>query len=168
MAFDSLAYARQLQAAGVPEPQATAQAEALADAFRDQEATLATKADVAELRADFAELGADVRTEIAELRADMRTEFAQLEPRFSRIDSQFAQLEPRFSQIDSQFAQLEPRFSRIDSQFAQLEPRFSRIDSQFAQLETRMAQFEARLMRWMLAAAGLGGLVGGLVGLLTR
>lgn len=68
MTFDTLTYARKLQDAGVPEAQAAARAAALRDAFREQEGTLATKAD-------FAELRADVRTDIQ----SMRTAVTQLD-----------------------------------------------------------------------------------------
>ena len=46
--FDTLAYSKRLQAAGVPQPQADAQAEALAAAVTDQ---LATKGDINEATA---------------------------------------------------------------------------------------------------------------------
>ncbi len=47
--FDTLAYARRLREAGVPELQAEAQAAALADALRQNAGELATKADLREL-----------------------------------------------------------------------------------------------------------------------
>ncbi len=47
--FDTLAYAKRLREAGVPEPQAEAQAAALADALRQSAGELATKADLREL-----------------------------------------------------------------------------------------------------------------------
>jgi uncharacterized protein YhaN len=122
MTFDTLTYARKLQDAGVPEAQAAAQATALRDAFREQEATLATKADLAELRADFAELRADVRTDVQSMRTAV----------------------------------------------TQLDARFAQMDTRFAQMDTRFAQMEARLMRWMLAGAGVGGLAGGLVAAVAK
>ncbi len=42
------------------------------------------------------------------------------------------------------------------------------IDSRFAQMETGMARLETRLMRWMLAGAGIGGLAGGLVAAIAK
>ena len=47
--FDTLVYAKRLREAGVPEPQAEAQAAALADALRQSAGELATKADLREL-----------------------------------------------------------------------------------------------------------------------
>ena len=37
-----------------------------------------------------------------------------------------------------------------------------------AELLTNMAQLETRLMRWMLVAAGLGGIVGGLIAAVAK
>ncbi len=51
--FDTLAYARRLKAAGVDEAQAEAHAEAVRDAITEG---VATKADVADLKADLANL----------------------------------------------------------------------------------------------------------------
>lgn len=64
--------------------QAAAQAAALRDAFREQEGTLATKADLAELRAD---LCTDVQS--------MRTVVTQLDARFAQMDMRFAQMDAR-------------------------------------------------------------------------
>ncbi|MFO1430303.1 MAG: DUF1640 domain-containing protein [Candidatus Competibacteraceae bacterium] len=63
-AFDTLAYAKRLREAGVPEPQAEAQAAALADALRQSGSELATKQDVQELRLE-------IRHEMAELKSDL-------------------------------------------------------------------------------------------------
>ena len=54
--FDTLAAMRRLEAAGVD----TAQAEAIIDTMRESAGELATKGDIAELRADLAKLGADL------------------------------------------------------------------------------------------------------------
>ena len=53
LAFDTLAYSQELQAAGVPEKQANAQAHALAGVVTE---TLATKGDIADLRRDMQEM----------------------------------------------------------------------------------------------------------------
>lgn len=62
--FDTLKYAEALKTAGVPDAQAKAQAEALADALRQGGMGLATKADIAELKtelkADIAKLQTDI------------------------------------------------------------------------------------------------------------
>lgn len=58
--FDTLKYAEALKASGVPDAQAKAQAAALADALREGGQDLATKADIAELRREMAEMKADI------------------------------------------------------------------------------------------------------------
>jgi hypothetical protein len=62
MAFDTLSYARRLKAAGMPE----AQAEAVADATRELVISdFATKADILALRAEIAAVRSDLTHEIA-------------------------------------------------------------------------------------------------------
>jgi hypothetical protein len=51
--FDTLAYAKRLRDAGVPEPQAEAQAAALAEALRQNAGDLVTKQDLAVALADM-------------------------------------------------------------------------------------------------------------------
>jgi hypothetical protein len=57
LTFDTLAYAKRLRDAGMPESQAEAQAAALADALRQSTSDLVTKQDlavaVADLKADL-------------------------------------------------------------------------------------------------------------------
>lgn len=72
MAFDTLAYARKLKAAGM----ADAQAEAVAEATRDLISTdAATKTDIAdlkhELKADIADLRHELKADIADLRHEI-------------------------------------------------------------------------------------------------
>ena len=62
IAFDTLAYANKLKAAGVPERQAEVQAEAIAGLINEQMAT----------KRDLAELGANLQRELAEIRRDMK------------------------------------------------------------------------------------------------
>jgi uncharacterized protein YjiS (DUF1127 family) len=51
--FDTLAYAKRLRDAGISEPQAEAQASALAEALKQSAGELATQAGLAELRQDL-------------------------------------------------------------------------------------------------------------------
>ncbi len=73
LSFDTLRFAKRMQEAGLPQPQAEALAEALSDAVHD---TVATKADiekaVAELRGEIADLRTEQRGDIASLRTEMR------------------------------------------------------------------------------------------------
>ena len=85
LAFDTLAYSKRLQEAGVPSAQAEAHAIAQADflthhllsavATKTGLAELKTelKTDLAELKTDLTELKAELKTDLAELKADMAT-----------------------------------------------------------------------------------------------
>ena len=64
LAFDTLAYSQELQAAGVPEKQANAQAHALAGVVTE---TLATKGDIADLRRDMRESDASLHRDMQEM-----------------------------------------------------------------------------------------------------
>ena len=84
LAFDTLAYSKRLQEAGVPSAQAEAHAIAQADFLTHHLlSAVATKTDLAELKvdmatkADLAELKAELKTDLAELKtdlADLKTE----------------------------------------------------------------------------------------------
>jgi hypothetical protein len=95
MTFDTLDYARKLEAAGVPIAQAEVQARALNQALAG---SVATKADIADLKADIANL---------ELRMDAR--FAQVDARFDQVDARFVQVDGRFGDLESRLS------SRIDA-----------------------------------------------------
>ena len=66
--FDTLKASRNLKAAGIDETHAEAIVTTVAGAFED---TVATKADIAAVRADMDKLGASVKADIAAVRADM-------------------------------------------------------------------------------------------------
>jgi trans-2-enoyl-CoA reductase len=68
-AFDTLAFAKKLKNAGVPEEQAEAMAEVQADTFRGfLDSSLATKAD---LKIEIRALRSDLKEEIGGLRAEI-------------------------------------------------------------------------------------------------
>ena len=73
--FDTLGYARRLEAGGVPPAQAQAHAGALADVLDARDRNLVTTST---LRAELCELRAELRAEMAELRAELRAEMAEL------------------------------------------------------------------------------------------
>ena len=75
-AIDTLAFAKKLKSAGLPDAQAEAFAEAQAGMFRSMlDSTLATKDDLthseAALRTDLNRVETELRTEIAQVRTDM-------------------------------------------------------------------------------------------------
>ena len=87
LAFDSLRLARRLREAGVPEPQADAQAELMAEAFGFYADNILTR--------DHFEAVLDAR-------------FAQQDAKF---DKRFADIDRRFSEQDAKF---ESRFSKLE------------------------------------------------------
>lgn len=87
LAFDSLKFARRLKEAGVPEHQAEAQAEVMAETFGYYVDNLVTR-DYLDAR--FSEQDARIETRFAEQDARIEARFARqdlyIEQRFSRID----------------------------------------------------------------------------------
>ena len=85
LAFDTLAYSKRLQEAGVPSAQAEAHAIAQADFLTHHLlSAVATKTDLAELKvdmatkADLAELKAELKTDLAELKTELKTDLTEL------------------------------------------------------------------------------------------
>lgn len=76
MAYDSLNYARKLKRLGVPENQANAHAQILAE-FK--ESHLATKDDIKELRTEMHEMGALIRSEAKDTEAAIRSDMKDME-----------------------------------------------------------------------------------------
>lgn len=80
LAFDSLQYARRLRAAGVPEQQAEAQAELMAEAFGFYADNIVTRDYLdATLRAAFAEQETRIEVRLAEQDARLEKRFADHE-----------------------------------------------------------------------------------------
>ena len=75
VAFDTLKLARRLETAGFTRDQANGAAEALADSFSTE---IATKSDLAELRAALDGRSSTIEASIAKLGAELRTEIASL------------------------------------------------------------------------------------------
>ncbi len=95
VAFDTLKLARKLRDAGMPPEQAEAVAEAEAEALGEFVlANLATKADIAEVRGEIAEVRKDVaglRMEVAEVReqvAGLRMEVAEVREQVAGLRSE--------------------------------------------------------------------------------
>lgn len=102
MTFDTLDYARKLEAAGVPVAEAEVHARALNEALLG---SVATKADIANLGAEITNL---------ELRINAR--FVQVDARFDQVDARFEQVDARFEQVDARFVDLESRLTtRIET-----------------------------------------------------
>lgn len=98
--FDTLDYARKLEAAGVPSEQAELQARALNDALASSVAS----------RGDLASLQNVIETRFANLDARLERKFAQVDARFENVDIRLANLESRLdAKIDASKNELELR-----------------------------------------------------------
>jgi len=76
MAIDTLKVAKRLREAGFTEPQAEAVIAAVQEATGGAE--FATKADIADVRAEIADLRSELKAEIADLRSEIKAEIADL------------------------------------------------------------------------------------------
>ncbi|MEH6607797.1 MAG: hypothetical protein V7696_00400 [Halioglobus sp.] len=146
-AFDTLKFVRRLTDAGIPQLQAEAQAEVMAEAFVFNMDQLVTR--------DYLDARLDARFAQQDARLDVR--FAEQD---ARIDSGFAEQKVL---IDSGFAKQKVL---IDSGFAEhkalmnsgLAKQDARIDSRFvaqdSDLRARFAQIDKQLFlhTWILAA----------------
>ena len=101
LAFDSLRYARRLREAGVPEPQADAQAELMAEAFGFYADNIVTR--------DY-------------LDAVLRAGFGEQAQRFERIETRLNTLEARLDALDARLDKLDARFDKFDARLEKLEP----------------------------------------------
>ena len=81
VAFDTLAYSKRLQEAGVPSAQAEAHAIAQADFLTHYLLSeVATKTDLAEVKAEL-------KTEIAELKTELKTEIAGIKTDMAEMET---------------------------------------------------------------------------------
>ena len=85
MAIDTLKVAKRLREAGFTEPQAEAVIAAVQEATGGAE--LATKAHIADVRADIADLRTELKAELADLRSELRQSELRLGPKIEAIKS---------------------------------------------------------------------------------
>ena len=74
----------------IPEVSDDEAKEAVADVASSRE--VATKADIAELKADIAEIRAETKADIAELKAETKTEIARVEKTISELETKLTKL----------------------------------------------------------------------------
>ena len=113
VAFDTLTYSKRLQEAGVPSAQAEAHAIAQADFLTHYLLSeVATKTDLAEVKAelktDIAEVKAELKTEIAEIKADLKTEIAEVK---AELKTDIAELKTEIAGIKTDMAEMETRLT---------------------------------------------------------
>lgn len=166
LAFDTLRYARTLEAAGIPASQAEVQAELMAEAFGFYAENLLTRDHFTEvLNARFSEFAALMDRRFAEQAATFEQRCLGIDERCSSIeaciDQRYSELESRFDKrcsaietyIDQRYSDLEIRFDKrcsaieiyIDQRCSDLESRFDKrcssieacIDQRYSDLESR-------------------------------
>ena len=130
--FDTLGYARRLEAGGVPPAQAQAHAGALADVLDARDRNLVTTST---LRAELCELRAELRAEMAELRAELRAEMAELR---DELRGEMAELR---DELRGEMAELR---SELHAAVADARGEFKAIHA------------ELRMLRWMLGLIATG------------
>ena len=81
LAFDTHKAVKALRAAGADEPLAEAVVATVGDAIGEN---VATKADLAEVKADLAQVKAELKTDLAQVKAALKTDIAELEARLYR------------------------------------------------------------------------------------
>ena len=126
IAFDTLKAARRLKEVGVPEAQAEAQAELMAEAFVFNMDALVTR--------DYLDQCLDARFAAHEKRLDER---------FARWEKQ---INARFDKQDARFDKQDAHFDKQDARFDKQDARLANHDLQFAEIRG-----ELKLHRWMLA-----------------
>ncbi|MGG2141729.1 hypothetical protein [Symbiopectobacterium sp. RP] len=94
VAFDTLQASEELETAGISREQA--RAISLVVRKSHEVADVATKADIAEVKRDIADVRKDLSAEIADVRKDMEARFekneAQMQARFEKTEAQIALL----------------------------------------------------------------------------
>jgi hypothetical protein len=109
--IDTHAYYQTLKDAGVSERQADAMTKGLAAVMIG---TLATKADIGELRTEIADLRAELKTEIGELRTELKTEIAELRTELKGDNSglrvEFERLRGQVGRIEAQLQMTQRGF----------------------------------------------------------
>ena len=115
VAFDPLEYARQLEAAGMPRPQAEVIARGLTAMFIHNFDTLVTK-DYLETRLETLEhrLEAKMASLLAQAFTSKNPGYARIEDRFNKMDARLDKMDARFTQIDQRFNQIDVRFARVN------------------------------------------------------
>src|SRR5436190_957859 len=106
--FDTLKFANTLKAAGVPAQQAEAQASVLAEALAVNFKELATKDDLAQLRAEWK----------SDLRETEQRLNARIDSLAAKVESQIGSLTARFdNQINSLTAKVEGQIGSLTARF---------------------------------------------------
>ena len=115
--FNSLSYATQLVATGLPREQAEVHANALQNVYDEEHKQYATKAD-------FVALSSAVKLQIhqLEIKTDrIETKTDQLEIKTDRIEAKMLQIEVKTNQIEIKTIQIEAKTDQIEIKMTQIE-----------------------------------------------
>jgi hypothetical protein len=196
IAFDTLKFARRLKEVGVPEAQAEAQAELMAEAFVfNMDAVVTTDYLEQCLDARFASQDARIAKEFAAQDARIDQKFSimerHLDERFTAQDERFVLQDERFAAQDRRFEDQDRRFEEQDRCFDDQDRRFTSIDQfivdqkacnqrfedhllshdqRFNSIDLTLIEIhgELKLLRWMLALIVITTVVPVLQGWFTR
>ena len=119
--FNSLSYATQLVATGLPREQADVHANALQNIYDEEHKQYATKAD-------FIALSSAVKLQIhqLEIKTDrIETKTDQLEIKTDRIEAKMLQIEVKTNQIELKTDQIEIKMTQIEKKIDQVEKKLS-------------------------------------------
>ncbi|BCX17733.1 MAG: hypothetical protein KatS3mg117_1415 [Geminicoccaceae bacterium] len=128
LALDTLKIVKRLKEAGLEERQAEAIGEVLFETREFDLAQLATKADLALLRAEM-------RSEMHALRTEL---LGEMDRRFAAVEGE---MHRRFAAVDARFAALE----------AEMDRRFAAVDAKLAVVQTELS-----MLKWMIGGVGFG------------
>ncbi len=152
IAFDTHRFVKRLTESGFTERQAETLAEEHVALLN---ANLATKADVAALKTDFAQVEATLKADIAQVEATLKADIAQVE---ATLKADTAQVE---ATLKTDIAQVE---ATLKTDIAQVE---ASLKTDIAQVRGRIEAVKADLLKWMFGALiAQGGLIVALVKLL--
>ena len=136
--IDTLKFARSLSEAGMDRRQAEALVQGLSDADTSD---FATKPDIADLRADVADLRAELKGEIAELRTELKGEIAELR---AELKGEIAELR---TELKGGTAELR---TGLNSGIAELRTEFTgEIGALRTELRTGLAAARSETFRFM-------------------
>ena len=158
IAFDTLKFARRLKEVGVPEAQAEAQAELMAEAFVFNMDALVTKDYLEQcLDARFAAQDARIGARFSDMEKQFDERFSGMEKRFearsAEVEGRFAGMESRFEKQDRRFEDQDRRFAAIDQFMVDQRDCNAGFESHFNKIDLVLTDIrgELKLLRWMLA-----------------
>jgi chromosome segregation ATPase len=133
--FNSLSYATQLVATGLPREQAEVHANALQNVYDEEHKQYATKAD-------FVALSSAVKLQIhqLEIKTDrIETKTDQLEIKTDRIEAKMLQIEVKTNQIEIKTIQIEAKTNQIEAKTNQIEVKMTQIEKKIDQVEQKLS-----------------------------